>query len=373
MVRKKDGSPLDMIKQKAKDLRAGFGDFINVSNAEWYSLFKDEIRNSIAIEGVFANRQDLLDVLENNKRTDKQKAASILGYYEAASAMYEYANNQYKEHEFVLRMADIKQIHTLLMRYEKDLGAYIGPIGDFRKSNIQVAGATFRPVDVFYVRPATELFIKWFNECLRKKSHDEVALAAMAHVWFETIHPFSDGNGRAGRILLSYILIGQGLINIAIKGISKEERNKYYDVLEKADDCFGEIHRRLEQGQALSLSDVDGQIREEAFTSLMDMITGLLEDAVRRLEKGRPAVFSQEAVVSLRDLARVYDYSQDYLRNLINRGTLKAQKKGKLWYVRVHDLAQYINGLAKKKEAGKIEAKLLQSRSRRRSQASAAS
>ena len=116
-VRKIDNIDLD---QEIQSLRSRFGNFINVSNGEWYSLFKDEIRNSIAIEGVFANRQELLDVLQHNKRTNKQKAAAILGYFEAASAMYEYANNQFKENEFVLRMADIKQIHTLLMRYEKD-------------------------------------------------------------------------------------------------------------------------------------------------------------------------------------------------------------------------------------------------------------
>src|SRR5271163_501142 len=127
------------LRQEVQKLRTRFDNFINVRNAEWYSLFKDEIRNSIAIEGVFANRQDLLDVLEHNKRTNKQKAAAILGYYEAASAMYEYANNQFKENEFILRMADIKQIHTLLMRYEKDLGTYIGPVGDFRRNDIQVA------------------------------------------------------------------------------------------------------------------------------------------------------------------------------------------------------------------------------------------
>src|SRR3989338_9183809 len=189
MVRKVRSTEDADLKPKVRKLRGRFDNFINVTNAEWYSLFKDEIRNSIAIEGVFANRQELLDVLEHNKRANKQKAAAILGYYEDASAMYEYANNQFKENEFSLRMADIKQIHTLLMRYEKDLGTYIGQIGDFRKNKI----------------------------------YDEVTLAAITHVWFETIHPFSDGNGRVGRILMSYILVGQGLVNVAIKGIAKEE------------------------------------------------------------------------------------------------------------------------------------------------------
>jgi len=331
------------LKQDIQKLRDRFGNLINVTNAEWYSLFKEEIRNSIAIEGVFANRQELLDVLEHNKRTNKQKAAAILGYYEAASAMYEYANNQFKENEFVLRMADIKQVHTLLMRYEKDLGTYIGPVGDFRKNDIQVAQATFKPINMFYVRQAMELLIKWFNESSKKKIYDGVTLCAMTHVWFETIHPFSDGNGRVGRILLSYILIGQGLVNVAIKGISKQEREQYYNVLEKSDRCFNEIHRLIEKNKKFTPAGINKVIKKEAFIPFTQMISGLLKEAIGRLESGELTNLNKEENLPLRDLAKIYDYSQDYLRNLINRNQLKAHKRGKLWYVRVRDLADYIN------------------------------
>lgn len=351
MVRKVRKTEKSEFKEEIQKLCLRFGNLINVTNAEWYSLFKDEIRNSIAIEGVFANRQDLLDVLENNKRANKQKAAAILGYFEAASAMYEYANNQFKENEFILRMADIKQIHTLLMRYEKDMGTYIGQIGDFRKNNIQVAQASFRPLDMFYVRQGMGLLIKWFNESLKKKTYDEVTLAAITHVWFETIHPFSDGNGRVGRILLSYILIGQGLINVAIKGISKEERDKYYEVLEKADRCFDEFHRLLEKNKKFVPADVDKAINTQEFEPFTQMISGLLQETIERLKGGKLTNLNQEAILPLRELAHVYDYSQDYLRNLINRGQLKAHKKGKLWYVCVHDLAEYINSVSEENAA----------------------
>ncbi len=344
-VRLIEGSGL---KKDVQRLRGRFGNLINVTNAEWYSLFKDEIRNSIAIEGVFANRQELLDVLEHNKRTNKQKAAAILGYFEAASAMYEYANNQFKENEFILRMADIKQVHTLLMRYEKDLGTFIGTVGDFRKNDIQVAQATFKPINMFHVREAMELLIKWFNENSKKKVYDDVTLAAMTHVWFETIHPFSDGNGRVGRILLSYILIGQGLVNVAIKGISKQEREAYYNILEKSDPCFNEIHRLIEKNKKFTSTGINKVIKKEAFTPFTLMISGLLKEAINRLEGGRLTNLNKEAILPLRDLARMYDYSQDYLRNLINRGQLKAHKKGKLWYVRVQDLAGYINLVSEK-------------------------
>ncbi len=346
MVRKVRKIEKNEFKEEIQKLRSRFGNLINVTNTEWYSLFKDEIRNSIAIEGVFANRQDLINVLEHNKRTDKQKAAAILGYFEAASAMYEYANNQFKENEFVLRMADVKQIHTLLMRYEKDAGTYTGEIGEFRKGNIQVAHATFRPVDVFYIRQGMELLIKWFNESLKNKIYDETTLAAITHVWFETIHPFSDGNGRVGRILMSYILIGQGLINVAIKGIAKEEREKYYEVLEKADRCFDEIHRAMEKHKKFAPADVDKVIQVTELEPFTQMILGLLQDSVDRLRGGKITDLNKEAVLPLRELARVYGYSQDYLRNLINRGQLKAHKKGKLWYVRVYDLAEYVNSVS---------------------------
>ena len=57
---------MDTLQQKFSQLRNSDVPFITVANNEWYSLFKDEIRNSIAIEGIFANRNELLDVLGAN-------------------------------------------------------------------------------------------------------------------------------------------------------------------------------------------------------------------------------------------------------------------------------------------------------------------
>lgn len=347
MVRKVRKIDIDRISQRIALLRKTADNFIAVSNAEWYSLFKDEIRNSIAIEGVFANRHDLIDVLEHNKRTDHQKAAAILGYFDAASAMYEYAYNQFQEKEFILRLADIKQIHTMLMRYEREAGTYIGEIGDFRKTNIEVARATFRPVDVYNVRPAMELFIRWFNENLKKGSYDPITLASMAHVWFETIHPFRDGNGRSGRILLSYILVGSGFINIAIKGVSSRERNVYYDCLERADAPFEKIHRRLERHDRPAVGELRKIIQEKDFSFLRNMVVGLVDESIRRLEQKKPGSLDPQALLPLRDVGRIYGYSQDYLRNLINRGRLRAERRGKLWYVRVRDIASYAAALKK--------------------------
>ena len=336
------------LKKAIAALRSDEGRLVTVQNAEWYSLFREEIRNSIAIEGVFANRQELIDVLEHNSKTNKEKAAAILGYFEAASTIYEYAYNQWREGEFCLRMADVKQIHTILMRYEKELGTYIGEIGDLRKTTAEVMQSKFKPIAHFYVREVVDLMVRWTNRHLKLSKYSPVTLAALAHAWFETIHPFRDGNGRAGRIFLNYILIGSGHLNIAIKGFSKMDRDMYYNALEQGDDCFEEINRSLEKGKKLSLDQADGIVTDGPLVGLKKIVLERLAESVKRMKSGATRSMSKDAVVPLRDLAQLYDYSQDYLRNLINRGELKAQKKGKLWHVKVQDMAEHISSVEKK-------------------------
>ncbi|MBF0253062.1 MAG: Fic family protein [Candidatus Omnitrophica bacterium] len=330
------------IRKQIENLRKKKKDFINVSNAEWYSLFRNEIRNSIAIEGVFANRNDLLDVLERNKKTDKEKTASIMGYFESASSMYEYAHNQYKEKEFILRISDIKQIHTLLMRYEKDMGIYLGDLGEYRRGNIEVSQATFNAIDVYKIKAAMDIFVMWINAQLKNKEMDSVRLAAISHVWFETIHPFRDGNGRVGRILLSYLLIGEGFVNVAIKGVAKSDREKYYNALESCDECFERMHKDIEKNKKLTVKDVNRYIKDVNFSQFENILIKRLEDSVKQLTITSKDKLTNDAVLSLRELAEAYNYSQDYLRNLINRGHLKAHKKGKLWYVRIFDMKKYM-------------------------------
>ena len=319
---------------------------IAVSNSEWYSLFRDEIRNSIAIEGIFANRNELLEVLEKNKRTSDEKSAAILGYFEAASTLYEYANNLYKEGEFSLRISDVKQIHTLLMRYEQQVGSFTGKLGEFRVEPVEVNEAKFTPLDYLFVRETMEVFIKWINEKLKDPDYDKVKLAAESHILFETIHPFKDGNGRAGRILLSFILIGCGYVNIAIKGTQKNDRDRYYEAMEQGDDQFELMLREIEKGNKLSANDINNYASKSNVAQLNEIITNRLQDGLKRLSKKEFVEMNQDAVVPLRDAAKFFNYSQDYLRNLINKGKLPAEKKGKLWYLKIRDVERYVQKLS---------------------------
>ncbi len=325
-----------------RKLRAESRQLITVSNREWYSLFRDEIRNSIAIEGVFANRNELLDVLERHKRTNTQKTAAILGYFEAASTLYEYANNLYKTGEFSLRVSDIKQIHTLLMRYEKDIGTFTGELGEFRKEDVGVTESGFTPLKGIFVEETMRVFVQWINNQLTASSTDPIDLAAASHVLFETIHPFRDGNGRVGRILMNFLLIGMGLINIAIKGTTREHRNAYYQALEVGDDKFNEMLRKIETGTKPTIALIEHYANVSHLERMKKLIRDELQEAFQRL-KGRTGIaFQPDALLPLREIARYYNYSQDYLRNLINKGKLRGEKRGKLWYIRIRDMEQYL-------------------------------
>jgi hypothetical protein len=74
------------------------------------------------------------------------------------------------------------------------------------------------------------------------------------------------------RILLFFIdfhsaynirVYSKGLINVAIKGISKKERDEYYNFLEKSDPCFNQIHRLIEKHKKFTPTDVDKTIKIE--------------------------------------------------------------------------------------------------------------
>lgn len=341
---------INSIQQRLILLNENESPFITVNNSEWFSLFRDEIRNSIAIEGVFANRNELLNVLEMGRRTPNQKSAAILGYFEAASTLYDYAGNQNDSNEFQLRHADLKQIHTLLMRYEHQLGTFTGKLGGFRDENVAVTNSTFTPLDFQLIPDVLSVFIQWHNAQLNNAKLDSLTFVAASHIIFETIHPFRDGNGRVGRILLSYLLIGIGFINIAIKGTQKPDRQKYYHALEAGDDEIEAMLRRIEKGEKPTVARINKAIQKSDLSKIKLIIHKCLSQSLDRIEKGIKT-HDLDAMIPLREAAKYFNYSQDYLRQLIHLEKLPAKKEGKLWMVKIRDIDKYSRDVEKSKSS----------------------
>ena len=232
------------------------------------------------------------------------------------------------------------------MRYEQQVGSFKGKPGDFRLEPVEVNEAKFKPMDYIFVRETMEIFILWLNEKLKDPDYDKVKLAAQSHILFETIHPFKDGNGRAGRILLSFILVGCGYVNVAIKGTQKIDRDKYYDAMETGDSQFELLIREIERGKKIKVKEIDNYAGLSNIDLLEEIITSRLNDGLKRLSKKEFVDMNHDAVVPLRDAAKFFNYSQDYLRNLINKGRLPAEKKGKLWYLKIREVEKYIKKLS---------------------------
>ncbi len=107
--------------------------------------------------------------------------------------------------------------------------------GEFRHSQNWIGGT--RPGNAFFVPPPPEEAEKcmWkLEEFLHDESIPLLIKAALMHVQFETIHPFLDGNGRTGRLLITLLLCDGGMLKLPLLYLSyyfKSYRQYYYDLL----------------------------------------------------------------------------------------------------------------------------------------------
>jgi Fic family protein len=136
--------------------------------------------------------------------------------------------------DFPLSNRLLRDMHRVLMKTGR--GAEKAP-GEFRRSQNWIGGT--RPGNAQFVPPPPSEVISAMS-ALEKFLHAEddgiptLIRAALAHVQFETIHPFSDGNGRLGRLLITLLLQHDGLLQQPLLYLSlyfKQNRTLYYDHL----------------------------------------------------------------------------------------------------------------------------------------------
>lgn len=127
----------------------------------------------------------------------------------------------------------IKQIHTLvLMDKPEDRGVY-------RRVPVRIMGAAVEPPQPYLVPVQMEALLAEYKNT---KLHP-IESAARFHLQFESIHPFIDGNGRTGRLLLNLMLMQHGYPLIDVKFA---DRKRYYD-------CFQDFHTNHDAGAMVRL------------------------------------------------------------------------------------------------------------------------
>jgi len=200
---------------------------------------------------------------------------------------------------FPLSLRLIREIHEVLL--SKGRGSDKEP-GEFRRSQNWIGGT--RPGNAAFVPPPADRVTECMGQLelfLHEETHGLPLLirAGLVHVQFETIHPFLDGNGRLGRLLITFLLCAEGALREPILYLSlffKTNRQLYYDLLTEV-RAKGDWERWLE----FFLRGVK-ETSEQAVAAARRVID-LLDTDRRKIEGlGRPAA----------SVLRVHQYAQTH-------------------------------------------------------------
>jgi Fic family protein len=185
---------------------------------------------SSQIEGTQSTLEDLLEVeLEPDSESRHGDVADIVNYISAMN----HGLSRLQQLPLSLRL--IREIHAELLRDGR--GAHATP-GEFRRTQnwigprgAGIAQATFVPPPAHAMTDA----LGAFESFLHSSENDALLITAgLAHAQFETIHPFLDGNGRVGRLLITFLLVHGEALRAPLLYLShyfKRHRAEYYDRL----------------------------------------------------------------------------------------------------------------------------------------------
>lgn len=244
---------------------------------------------SSQIEGTQAS---LIDVLQKDRNNEKIKdTEEIVNYIKATN----YAFKRLEELPLCMRL--IKETHSVLLSGVR--GNEKSP-GEFRKSQnwIGYTGCTLNTAS--FVPPSPEEMEHSLSD-LEKYIHEDSSISnliktALIHYQFETIHPFLDGNGRMGRLLIVLFLKERGLIEYPVLYLSyffKKNRNRYYELLNNV-----RVKGEFEEWIKFFIEGIC-EISEDAISSIQKIIKlkRIDMEKIRNIPKG-----------NISSLLLVYDY-----------------------------------------------------------------
>ncbi|WP_350290200.1 Fic family protein [uncultured Croceitalea sp.] len=200
------------------------------------NLMVSEAIKTSEIEGEYLSRNDVMSSIRRNLGLNPELPLTKDKRAEGVVELMLAVRNDFLK---PLTSQMLFDWHTMLMKGNTQI--QIGQWRTHEEPMQIVSGAIGREVVHFEAPPSKEVpiemdgFIQWFNE-----SHTEIKKpilrAAIAHLYFETIHPFEDGNGRIGRAVAEKALsqnIGRPVLFSLSKSIERS-KNKYYDALKAA-------------------------------------------------------------------------------------------------------------------------------------------
>lgn len=190
-----------------------------------------EAHSTSALEGTFAPMEAVLAATEGEQMGHELR--EVLDYVTAAEFAFD------AQAESPLTVGLLEEAHRLLMQHPR--GRTHPDVGRIRTCQVAIGSPSGRIEDARFVPipPGADLqeqvrgLLAWMSQ-VPQKSIDPIVAAAMAHYQFEALHPFHDGNGRLGRLLVVLQLMRMGLLSEPLLTISPwldERRALYHDGL----------------------------------------------------------------------------------------------------------------------------------------------
>lgn len=266
----------------------------------WRGLWYEEAHHSTAIEGNTLVLRQVEALLEQGRAVGNKELAEYMevkGYADAADWVYNQAIRPTVTSGIeVITLAELRRVHQMAMTPVWDVSPHpqTGPNeepGAFREHDIQPFPGGMTPPSWPLVAAEIDMWLTRANALEPRADAFPEGLAHL-HASFERIHPFLDGNGRAGRLVLNLVLVRLGYPPAIIY---KRQRTQYLNALRRADagDC--------------------GALGELLARSILDNLYRFVV----------PAVAGPARLVPLAALANT-DIAAPALRTAANRGRLQA-------------------------------------------------
>ena len=206
----------------------------------WRTIWFHEAHNSTAIEGntlVLKQVEALLARGQTVGNKELKEYLEVQGYAEAAKWVYEQARKGKRTGAGrALTLQDVRHVHHVAMTPVWAVAPHPDALpsespGNFREHDIEPFGGGMQPPTHPLIHARMTQWVAEVNAA-PIKAEPVCVRAARLHAGFERIHPFLDGNGRTGRLLLNLLLVRAGYPPAVIQ---KRERPKYLKALDRAD------------------------------------------------------------------------------------------------------------------------------------------
>lgn len=191
-------------------------------------------REAVLSSRIEGTRASLSDLLLDEVEVDQSEDADVREVRNYVAAL-EYGLERLRDLPLSLRL--VRELHERLMRGVR--GDRATP-GEFRRSQNWIGPAGSTPVSAPYVPPPPDLMMEGLSNWERflhdREGFPDLIHGAIMHEQFEAIHPFLDGNGRVGRLLITLFFVERGRLSQPLLYLSdyiEAHRQEYYDTLQR--------------------------------------------------------------------------------------------------------------------------------------------